>query len=142
MSKKLRENTAIQTHILILQNIISRMASNSANCKAWALTLIAAILVLLIDKSRLSLFWISYIPLGFLWILDAYYFGLENFFRSCHDEFLIKLDSKKFDFSSVYRVPKPSENIKATLKAFTSFSTSPFYLLLSVTIFLTVCFIE
>lgn len=43
MYKDLKESSAIQTHINILQNVINRMAGNSANSKTWAITIILAI---------------------------------------------------------------------------------------------------
>ena len=36
------ENSAVQAHISMLQGIINRMAGNSANCKNWTVTLVAA----------------------------------------------------------------------------------------------------
>lgn len=49
--KSRKNDSAIQTQINAIQGIISRMASNSSNCKTWAVTVISAILVLLIDKN-------------------------------------------------------------------------------------------
>ena len=48
---KNKDCPAVQAHIAMLQGIISRMASNSANCKTWVVTIIAAMLVLIVDKN-------------------------------------------------------------------------------------------
>ena len=37
---------AVRTHLTILQDVIRRMAGNSASCKNWCIVLVAAILVL------------------------------------------------------------------------------------------------
>lgn len=44
------ESSAVQAHVSMLQGIINRMANNSANCKTWTITIVAAMLVLLVDK--------------------------------------------------------------------------------------------
>lgn len=43
------ESSAVQAHVSMLQGIINRMANNSANCKTWTITIVAAMLVLLVD---------------------------------------------------------------------------------------------
>ena len=43
---KNKDCPAVQAHISMLQGIISRMANNSANCKTWVITIIAAMLVM------------------------------------------------------------------------------------------------
>lgn len=142
MALHLKESTAVQTHIMALQNIITRMGNNSANCKTWSVTLVAAILVLLADKSKADFFWISYIPLGLFWLLDAFYLGLEKHFRDCHTNFLKALNSKHFDFSLIYEIPPPKAKLRLTGRGLSSFATSPFYLLLSGMILLTFCLVK
>jgi hypothetical protein len=40
------DSPAATTHITLLQGIITRLANNSASCKTWCLTLVAALLSL------------------------------------------------------------------------------------------------
>ena len=40
------ESSAVQKHIEITQDVITRMAENSRACKIWCVTLVAAVLVL------------------------------------------------------------------------------------------------
>lgn len=68
------KNSAVQAHISMLQGIINRMAGNSANCKNWTVTLVAAMLVLLVDKNmQIPNAWICLIPVALFYLLDCYY---------------------------------------------------------------------
>ncbi len=134
----LKENTAVQSHINILQNIITRMAANSANSKTWAITIISAIVVLLIDKKANCAFFFAYIPLLMFFFLDCFYLGLERHFRNQYNEFVNELENEDFDFKNVYRLQGPAKQslkIKLTFYGFLSFSTTPFYLILATLIF-------
>lgn len=51
------ESSAVQSYLGILQNIISRMANNSSNCKTWCITIVSAILVVIVDKKQPSTAW-------------------------------------------------------------------------------------
>ena len=42
------ESSALQTHLRMMQDVITRMASNSASCKTWCVTLVTAVLVLIV----------------------------------------------------------------------------------------------
>lgn len=139
MSSDLKENSAVQNHINILQNVISRMASNSANCKTWAITIISAIIVLLIDKSNTNIFYIAYVPLAMFFFLDCFYLGLERHFRELYNGFIDKLESDNFDFKSVYKLSGPKKLLKKislTMCGAWSFSTTPFYTILGALIFI------
>lgn len=45
----MKEKSSVQAHISMMQSIINRMAANSANCKLWCITIMAAILALYFD---------------------------------------------------------------------------------------------
>jgi hypothetical protein len=139
MNKELKESSAIQTHINILQNIINRMASNSANSKTWSITIISAIVILLIDKSKTNIFYIAYIPLLMFFFLDCFYLGLEKYFRKIYTEFINSMETDKFNFKDVYKLQGPdslTEKIKCTFGGIWSFSTLPFYVILGFLIFI------
>jgi len=139
MNNNLKENSAVQNHINILQNIISRMASNSANSKTWAITIISAIVVLLIDKSKTNVFYIAYIPLAMFFFLDCFYLGLERHFRKLYNEFIDGLDSDNFDFKMVYKLHGPKKLLKKIglmICGTWSFSTTPFYAIIAALVFI------
>ena len=71
-------------HLEFIQNIISRQAGNSFQCKAWAIVLLAALAglgrgskheVLLISSGVVILFW----------LLDSYYLSKERLFRNMYE---------------------------------------------------------
>ena len=52
------ESASVQSHLQIMQGVIQRMASNSTSCKAWCITIVSAILVLIADKNKPELAWL------------------------------------------------------------------------------------
>jgi len=137
--KERKNDSSIQTQVNTLQSIISRMASNSSNCKTWAVTIISAILVVLIDKQLSKYYLISYIPLFIFWVLDCYYLGMERIFRKRYNNFIDEIEGESFSYATVFRIhasEKRFEKTVETVRAFLSFSTSPIYIFLGIIIFL------
>jgi len=132
-----RENSqAVQAHLGITQAVIQRMASNSASCKTWCITLVSAILVLIADKGKPEYALIAVIPIVLFLALDAYYLALEKMFRLSYNEFIDKLHQGRVVATDLYAVV-PSGSMSRTLGASVlSFSIWPFYatLLLMVVI--------
>jgi hypothetical protein len=65
----------------VLQSIISRMATNSSNCKLWCITLLTGIIVFYLgDNQNVKNGMVVLLPLIPFSLLDAYYLGLERFF--------------------------------------------------------------
>lgn len=57
------ESPAVQGYLSMLQGIINRMVGNSASCKTWTATLVAAQLALLVGKPiQLHVLWVCLIP--------------------------------------------------------------------------------
>lgn len=126
-----KESSAVQTHVSMLQGIISRVANNSANCKTWAITIIAAMLVLIVSKNiSFKNAWICYIPVYLFFFLDCYYLGLERIFIKKQTEFLDKIangTSYENDLYAIKGMPKFWIQLWITIKGALSFSTLPFY---------------
>ena len=83
----------------MLQGIINRMASNSASCKTWTVTLVTAVLVLWGEKTvQLPNPWISLIPVVLLHLLDCYYLGLERITINIQNKLLdsLSLESEEY----------------------------------------------
>lgn len=53
---------AVQSHLSITQSVIQRMATNSSSCKAWCITVVSAILVIVADKGKSQYAYIAIIP--------------------------------------------------------------------------------
>lgn len=132
------ESPAVQYHISMLQGIINRMAGNSANCKNWTITLVAAMLVLLVDKNmQIPNAWICLIPIGLFYLLDCYYLGLERLCISSQKAFLERINNNEDCAENLYKVEglkDKCDQICNTIKAMTSVSTTPFYLIVAIVV--------
>lgn len=75
-----------RTHLEFIQNVITRMASNSFAIKGWTVTLIAALMALSVASGTQKLFFlIAYVPLFAFWILDGYFLSLEKIYRKIYE---------------------------------------------------------
>jgi hypothetical protein len=131
------ESASIQTHLAIIQNIIQRMASNSSSSKAWCVTLVSAILVIVADKGKPEYAWIALFPIIVFAALDAYYLALEKAFRNSYNDFISKLHSRKLTEDDLYSVMPKGNMSKLQLAAIKSFSVWGFYASLAVLVVIT-----
>jgi len=130
------ESPAVQAHLGITQAVIQRMATNSTSCKAWCITLVAAILVIVADKGKPSYALIAGIPTLLFFVLDAYYLALERCFRNSYNEFIDKVHSGRVVASDLYAVEPKGLLLKMVFQSLGSFSVWPFYLTLGAVIWL------
>lgn len=121
---------AVQAHLTITQSIIQRMASNSTSCKAWCITLVSAILVVVASKDNPGYALIALIPAVLFLVLDAYYLALEKEVRKAYNDFIDKLHRGKVVASDLYVVSPKGKLYKTFFMALISFSVWPFYLTL------------
>jgi hypothetical protein len=136
--------TAIQTHLGFLQGIITRMATNSSNCKTWCVTLVSALLIFIADKNKPNFTWIALIPIVLFCFLDAFYLGQERAFRNNYKEFVQQLNNQQITTANIFQISPPSgfKPLTATLSSLFSFAIYPFYLSLLLMIGLTYHFIR
>ena len=129
------ERSAVQAHISMLQGIINRMANNSANCKTWTITIVAAMLVLLVDKNyNIPNAWICFIPIALFYLIDCYYLGLERLCIKSQKNFIAKVSNDNFvnELFIVHELSGFFTQLCSTIKATVSFSTTPFYLIVAL----------
>ncbi len=119
---------SIQTHLGIIQNVIQRMSANSSNCKAWCISLVAAVLVIVADKGKPEYAWIALLPTIVFAALDAYYLALEKAFRNSYSHFIAKLHRKQLTEEDLYAVTPLGNLSLMQAEAFNSFSVWGFYL--------------
>lgn len=131
------ESPSIQTHLGILQNVIQRMASNSSSCKAWCVTLVSAILVIVADKGKPDYAWIAMFPTIVFAALDAYYLALEKAFRNSYNDFISKLHKKALTENDLYSVVPKGNMSHLQFESIKSFSVWGFYISLAVLIVIT-----
>lgn len=129
------ESGSVQSHLGILQSVINRMASNSAGCKTWCITLVSAIIVVVADKTNPRYVWVACVPIYLFLFLDSYYLGMEKRFRDSYNCFIQKLHLGEVEVKDVFMV-NPDGAVQSTLlstfKATLSLSIWPFYGMLTV----------
>jgi len=126
---------AVRKHLDILQDVIRRMASNSASCKTWCITLVSAILVLAGNKDNANYAPIAFLPALLFFFLDTYYLALEKQFRDSYNTFVGDLHkSGTVPLASLYRVVPQGSLTTALWNSVASFAIWPFYLPLVVVI--------
>ena len=129
-------------YIEMLQGNIERMASNSANCKTWMLTIVSALMALQCSISDLN-GWIFLVvlPILLFWYLDVYYLHLERGMRNRQTAFMYMFknglleDYKKNLFTfEPYMITKKdltedkkSQGLVATNDRWFTSSAFPFY---------------
>jgi len=131
------ESPSIQTHLGILQNVIQRMASNSSASKAWCVTLVSAVLVIVADKGKPDYAFIAMLPTFVFAALDAYYLALEKAFRNSYNDFVSKLHNKLLTVTDLYSVNPKGNLSRLQWKSLKSFSVWGFYSSLAVLIVIT-----
>lgn len=123
-------------YIELLQDVINRMAGNSANCKTWLLTIVAAVITFSATKdvAKVMIFMLIGIDVLF-YFLDVYYLYLERQFRLIEHRFVndIKpegvVDRNKLLYSFGAENELTCEDkIREYVKALASFSTWSLYL--------------
>lgn len=131
------ESPSIQTHLGIMQNVIQRMASNSSASKAWCVTLVSAVLVIVADKGKPDYAYIAMLPTFVFAALDAYYLALEKAFRNSYNDFISKLHNKTLTEIDLYSVAPKGNMSSLQWESVKSFSVWGFYASLAALIVIT-----
>lgn len=142
-----KNQPAIQKHLDMLQGVINRMATNSANCKNWLVVILAAILVLIFEgKIESTKIWVLYIPTGLFFFLDSFYLGKERLVIKKQNEFVEDINNGNLNYCDLYigknttssfcnRLKNWLNDLKNTILAIFSFSTLIFYGAIILTIY-------
>lgn len=121
------ESASVQSHLQIMQGVIQRMSLNSTSCKAWCITVVSAILVLVADKNKPELAWLALIPTLSFFALDAYYLALEKAFRSSYNSFIKKLHKDQLYPDDLFSVLPKGDMSKHQFDSIKSFAVWGFY---------------
>ena len=131
------ESASVQSHLQIIQSVIQRMSLNSSSCKAWSITVVSAILVLVSDKNKGELAWLALLPSLSFFALDAYYLALEKAFRASYNSFIKKLHKNQLYPDDLFSILPKGNMFKHQLDAIRSFSIWGFYLSLILLVIIT-----
>ena len=85
-------------HLEFIQNIITRMNSNSFVIKGWSVTLVCALFALAADKANLTFVLIAYLPVIVFWALDGFFLSQEKQYRELYKEVAVKAE-EAIDFN-------------------------------------------
>lgn len=125
------EKESVQTYLQLIQDVISRMAGNSVNCKTWCVTIVSALFALSLEKGRPQAILVGFIPLALFCFLDAYYLSLEREFRNIYNSFIDDLHEGRDIEKKVYKLVPPNncfaQHLHATFAQLRSFAILPFY---------------
>jgi hypothetical protein len=85
-------------HLEFIQNIITRMNSNSFILKGWTITLVSALFALAANDTNMNYVLVSYIAIPVFWILDGFYISQERQYRDLYVD-VAKKTQNEIDFS-------------------------------------------
>ena len=139
MAGKLFSEEDDRHYVSLLQENINRMALNSANCKTWLVTILAALLAIQASLPELrGLVWIALIPTILFYFLDSYYLGLERRLIKIEERFVTekKAGNDTTQFQYDFNVKGIMTDCKAIFFAMVSTSTWLFYLTIIVIVVL------
>jgi len=91
MEKKLK-------HLEFIQNIITRMNSNSFLIKGWCTTLVSALFALASKDANINYVLISYVVFPIFWLLDGFFIAKERQYRDLYKEVTTKKE-EDIDFN-------------------------------------------
>jgi hypothetical protein len=118
-------------HLEFIQNIITRMNTNSFQIKGMSITIIAAILALYASSGVPIYFFVAFIPTILFWFLDAYYLQQERKFRGIYND-IVRLN-KEENLLAIRNFEMPLQNYTGKeysfSKAFWSKTIYPLYLI-------------
>lgn len=75
-------------HLEFIQNIITRMNTNSFQIKGMAIMIVSALLAVYASEKEPMFILISIFPLILFWFLDAYYLTQERKFRGLYNDII------------------------------------------------------
>ena len=130
------DSSSVHIHLGLVQAVIQRMASNSASCKTWCITLVAGILIVVADKGKPAYALIAVIPTFLFLALDTYYLALELRFRDAYNDFVGKVHKKQLVATDFYEITPKGSLCKSFASSLCSFSIWPFYVMLGLMIWL------
>jgi hypothetical protein len=85
-------------HLEFIQNIITRINTNSFMIKGWSVTLVGALFGLAADKANIKFAIIAYLPVILFWGLDGFFLSQEKQYRKLYEK-VASTPEDQIDFS-------------------------------------------
>ena len=131
----LKDRQSVTTYLGFLQNVISRMGSNSANIKALIAVVYTIFITIILAISNLRNYWWLGIVISIAGtIMDTYYLAFERMYRTKYNNFVKKLNEGKIEEKDIYNMNQKNTDLKyeqfaIMIDAFKSFSVWGYYVL-------------
>ncbi len=121
-------------HLEFIQNVITRLNTNSFYIKGWAISIISALFVFADKNSNSELMILVYAIIPMFWILDSFFLSSERRYRELYKE-VASSTTTDFNMSTdKYKVFEYS-----WIKCFFSRTLLVFYLFLVLMSFIAMC---
>ena len=82
-------------HLEFIQNVITRLNSNSFQIKSWSITLVAAVLALYASTQKTDFILVGVFPTMIFWLMDAYCLKQERKFRGLYTDVADNSENKR-----------------------------------------------
>lgn len=88
-------------HLEFIQNVITRMNSNSFLIKGWSITLVSALFALAAKDANLNYVLISYVVIPAFWVLDGFFLSMERQYRDLYKRVALRTNEQvDFDMNA------------------------------------------
>lgn len=122
----LADNPAVIAHLNMLQAIITRLASNSVQCKTWCLAIVSALFGFAGAMKSDAILAAAIIPIAIFGLVDAAYLAREKAYRELFNSLAEKIRNYTYSLSDSFSLKAPS-NGKHYVAALKSWSVWPLY---------------
>ncbi|MSO99633.1 MAG: hypothetical protein EXR07_01080 [Acetobacteraceae bacterium] len=122
------DNPAVTGHITLLQGIITRLANNSASCKTWCLTLVAALLSVAGTAHAPRIVTAALVPVLVFGFLDVMYLATEVAYRNLYETVVDSIRAGSYDRARVFEA-RARPDAGCVIWAAASWSVVPYYVL-------------
>lgn len=87
-------------HLEFVQNVITRMNTNSFQLKGWAITIVSALLALYASSDKVLYIFVAIVPVIIFWCLDAFYLKQERLYRKLYKDIVEDNGIQRFDMNA------------------------------------------
>ena len=88
-------------HLEFVQNVITRMNTNSFQLKGWMITIVSAMLALYASSDNKVLYiFVAIVPVIIFWCLDAFYLKQERLYRKLYKDVVEDNNIQRFDMNA------------------------------------------
>lgn len=110
---EIKDRPSVIAHLSFLQNIMSRMSSNSSSVKALTSVIYTILITIFIAVKRIDyIWWVGILCSLFGAIFDSYYLGLEKTFIKQYNDFLIKINNNETIEKEIFVIKKKTSEYK------------------------------